>query len=185
MYDELFCSTVSESTTTSLVGLAVNIPRICRTCQRPYRRPYTTVVIGSSCGPHAAGLTCRRCGHHMGWLSGETFRFIEKTVATEWIVEALKPPPILTSSRPIHLPPARVRSKLHGIIRRVATAREGERNAVAFWGGCRMGEMVAAGLLGRDTAIALIVEATSRCGLTSKEAQRAAANALRNVLGGK
>jgi AraC-like DNA-binding protein len=63
---------------------------------------------------------------------------------------------------------------LAGLVRGVATAPEGERNNVAFWAACRAGEMVAAGLLDSETAVALITEAAVRAGLPQPAAMRTA-----------
>ena len=81
MQPELFGSTASEAPASSPVGLTVIVPRTCLNCQKPYRWPHTTAVIGSSAGPHAARLNCLKCGSHMGWLSNEAHRFICEVIA--------------------------------------------------------------------------------------------------------
>lgn len=79
---ELFCSTASESAAESPVGLTVILPRVCPGCRGGRNVwPHTTAVIGSSAGPHAAGLHCLKCGRHIGWLSNESYRFIAKVIA--------------------------------------------------------------------------------------------------------
>jgi hypothetical protein len=65
-----------------------------------------------------------------------------------------------------------------GIIRFVACAREGERNAALFWGSCRFGEMIREGLLTESTAIAILVEAAARAGLPHDEADRTARSGI-------
>jgi hypothetical protein len=62
--------------------------------------------------------------------------------------------------------------QLTGLIRTIAEAPHGQRNHLVFWSGCRLAEMVAAGLLSRATAIGLAIEAASRAGLSRIEAQR-------------
>jgi hypothetical protein len=57
---------------------------------------------------------------------------------------------------------------------RVARASEGERNKVAFWAACRAGEMAASGVLGDETAAAVIVHAAMLSGLPRAEAERTA-----------
>jgi hypothetical protein len=37
-------------------------------------------TIGASRGPHAGELICARCGHHRGWLSQTTARWIESVI---------------------------------------------------------------------------------------------------------
>jgi hypothetical protein len=44
---------------------------------------------------------------------------------------------------------AQAQRKIDGIIRAIARACEGERNAVAFWGACRFAELVDQRVLGR------------------------------------
>jgi hypothetical protein len=61
-----------ESTTpsTSLIGLAVILPRPCRSCGE------TMATIGSSRGPHQAALFCASCDRHVAWMSREVFDFV-------------------------------------------------------------------------------------------------------------
>ena len=47
------------------------------------------------------------------------------------------------------------------------------------WAACRVGEMVASGLLRSDAAVALIAEAASRAGLPYVEAERTARSGIR------
>jgi hypothetical protein len=63
---------------------------------------------------------------------------------------------------------------LSQLVRLVASAREGERNALTFWAACRAGEMVASGLLDADSAAAVIAEAAICAGLPRSEAERTA-----------
>jgi hypothetical protein len=69
-------------------------------------------------------------------------------------------------------------NSLAGVVRAVAQAPLGERNRVAFWGACRAGEMVAAGLLDADAAIEVIVVAAERAGLPEREARRTAISGI-------
>ena len=61
----------------------------------------------------------------------------------------------------------------------VTRAREGERNAIVFWAGCRFGEMVAERLIGEQEAGGLLVEAAMCAGLISKEAIATVRSAFR------
>jgi len=94
-----------------------------------------------------------------------------------WIIAKLNPPPP---------PPSRVigraapvGNKVDGLIRTVARAGEGERNHVTFWASCRFAELVDQGMVGRDDAIALVMEAAARAGLPRDEARRTALSAFR------
>ena len=110
------------------------------------------------------------CGHDV--MHGSTLAPVP-----QWILRALtRPPaPFLTVVHPTTATPQR---KLDGILRTIAQAREGERNAVTFWGACRLAEMATEGAITRDNAVALAVEAASRNGLPRHEALRTAQSAL-------
>ncbi len=64
---ELFPELPASST--SVVGLEVILPRSCQCGE-------IVAVVGSSRGPHHAGVVCSRCGVHRSWLSGETAAFL-------------------------------------------------------------------------------------------------------------
>jgi hypothetical protein len=65
------------------------------------------------------------------------------------------------------------------LVRRIAEARLGERNKLTYWAACRLGEMVASGLLDANFAAAIIAEAATRAGLSLSEAERTAWNGIR------
>ena len=73
------------------------------------------------------------------------------------------------------------RHGLNGILRTIAGAREGERNCVVFWAGCRFAELVREGAIAESAAIAIIIEAAGRAGLHLDEARRTAASAFRTI----
>jgi bifunctional DNA primase/polymerase-like protein len=100
-----------------------------------------------------------------------------------FIIKALEPPP------PIASPPARevqtstqAQRKIDGIIRAIAGAHAGERNAVTFWGACRFAELIKQSLISRNDAIEIVVEAASRTGLPRHEARSTALSAFRAQL---
>jgi hypothetical protein len=103
----------------------------------------------------------------------------------EWLVEALAPPP----PRRIFSPPAGHNISdvwampwLSGLIATVATARQGERNALTFWGACVIRDRLIAGELDRtagEHAVAALVEASSRSGLSPSEIKSTLASATR------
>jgi hypothetical protein len=64
------------------------------------------------------------------------------------------------------------------LVRRIAVAREGERNNLTFWAACRAGEMVASGLVEAEVAAAVIAEAAMRAGLPRAEAERTARSGI-------
>jgi hypothetical protein len=95
-----------------------------------------------------------------------------------WLLAQLKPKAPPPPSRLV-IPDDR---RLQQLLRRVATAHEGERNALAFWGACRLAEMVGTGLLGESDALALIVEAAMAAGLPREEAIATAHSGMRTAV---
>lgn len=67
------------------------------------------------------------------------------------------------------------------LVRRIAEAQASERTKLTYWAACRVGEMVASGLLDADHAAAVIAEAATRAGLPRSEAQRTAWNGIRRT----
>jgi Bifunctional DNA primase/polymerase, N-terminal len=118
---------------------------------------------------------------HLGL--GADHSFLPLAEVPDWLIAALNPPPPppakVISFPPIRPSPVLTEAKLTGIIRTVATANQGHRNSVTFWGACRIAEMVAEGLLGQAEGLAIIVEAASRTGLSRAEATRTALSAFR------
>src|SRR5262249_41039209 len=95
-----------------------------------------------------------------------------------WLLTRLKPPtPPPPPSRPV-VPDDR---RLQQILRRVVGAHDGERNRLAFWGACRLAEMVATGLISETNAMALIIDAAMAAGLPRIEAIAAARSGLRRA----
>ncbi|MQY45949.1 hypothetical protein GAO09_07740 [Rhizobiales bacterium RZME27] len=62
-----------------------------------------------------------------------------------------------------------VYARLKGLVCKVATAPEGERNATLFWAACRMSEMVVKRELPREDAIALLDKAGAYAGLSQRD----------------
>jgi phage baseplate assembly protein W len=98
----------------------------------------------------------------------------------DWIIKKIAPPPA-----PTRLPALRkvqsterVQRQLEGIIRTIASAPTGERNAIAYWGASRLAEMVDQALISSNEAIDIAIEAASRAGLPYLEARRTAQSAL-------
>ena len=70
------------------------------------------------------------------------------------------------------------RRKIEGIVGAVATGKPGQRNAIAYWGACRLAELVALRILGEGDAIALAITAAGQAGLPPREAAAIAASAF-------
>ena len=90
----------------------------------------------------------------------------------DWILKVLSQPEYVAPPTTSPTTPEIAARQIEGIVRTIAGAPDGQRNSITFWGGCRLAEMASAGLIGRNTAIALAVEAASRTGLSRIEARR-------------
>jgi hypothetical protein len=135
----------------------------------------------SRLGPH---IDTRGLGGYVVWWPAcglEVLHGGALAAVPDWIIAVMQAAPEVTRlpPRPVRLSDDQAHNKLAGILRTIALAQEGERNALAFWGACRLAEMVAAGLLSQTDALALAIEAASRAGLSRAEAQRTAQSALR------
>ena len=131
-------------------------------------------------------IDTRGVGGYIVWWPAHGYEVLHGAMLAEvpgWIIEALLPPPA---------PPPPPRSSvqlwrgerardIEAIIRTVACAQEGRRNALAFWGACRLAELSRAGRIGRLAAIDLAVAAACHAGLPRLEATRTAHSAFRTV----
>lgn len=144
-----------------------------------------TARVGSSTGKLGPHIDTRGLGGYVIWWPACGLEVLHADVLApvpEWIVTALAAmAPATPLPRPIRLSHDQAQRKLAGILRTIARAHEGERNARTFWGACRLAEMVAAGLLSQTDALALTVEAASRTGLPHSEARRTAQSAFRGI----
>ena len=68
---------------------------------------------------------------------------------------------------------------VEGIVGAVAAAQAGQRNSIAFWGACRLAELVKQRILAERDAFALGLEAARQAGLSPKEANRTISSAFR------
>jgi hypothetical protein len=137
-----------------------------------------------SAGKIALGVDTRAAGGYIIWWPAEGFSLLCDAPAAPWpawfllALRPIRPPP---TAPIVRVPDQRLLAKL---VTMVAGATEGERNSLTFWCACRAGEMVAEGLLSAETAIAVITEAATRCGLPRAEAERTARSGVNTVRGG-
>jgi hypothetical protein len=96
-----------------------------------------------------------------------------------WLLVQLKPPAPPPPPRLV-IPDDR---RLRQLLRRVATAHEGERNAITYWASRRFAEMVATGLISTREAEALIIDAAMAAGLPRSEAIATARSGMRSGVG--
>jgi hypothetical protein len=131
----------------------------------------------------AIGIDTRADGGYVLWWPAAIEHGHHRAPLAElpdWLVKALTPP--MPETRPASQRPKTpdaAKAKIEGIVGAVAAAREGQRNALVYWGACRLSELVKQAVIGHGDAIALAVEAARQAGLSPKEAQRTVASAFR------
>ena len=135
-----------------------------------------------SAGRIARGVDVRGDGGYAIWWPAAGFPVLYDMVPAPW-PEWLR----TASSSSGHVPALRPTvpddHSLASLIRLVAGAAEGERNSLAYWAACRLGERVASKMIGADTAAAIIAEAAIRAGLPRLEAERTARSGIRATSG--
>jgi hypothetical protein len=139
--------------------------------------------VGCTAGKIWKHVDTRGSGGYIIWWPAEGFDVLHSAAlrrVPDWIVSGLNPepapPPPAKPCRALNTDQAQ--RKLDGIIRTIARAAQGERNHVAYWGACRLAEMVSDSLLSHNEAIDIAVEAANRAGLPHKEARRTAQSAF-------
>jgi hypothetical protein len=144
--------------------------------------------LRNSSGKIAPGVDVRAEGGYIIWwpATGMDCKDYPPSGLPDW------PPWLLSSlmSKPVQPPAiypphrgAETPLKLAGIVRMIAGAREGERNALTHWGACRIGEMVAAGEMASALGIEIIAEAAARAGLSRADALPTIHSGFRNGSG--
>ena len=139
--------------------------------------------VGCSAGKLGPHIDTRGLGGYIIWWPACGLDVLHRGVLApvpDWIIEALRPPQP-PPQKVVQFPPSHVTThrQFEGVVRAIATAHEGERNSLCFWGACRMREFVAQNTIGRDAAIEIVVEAASRAGLPRNEARRTVLSAFR------
>jgi hypothetical protein len=132
----------------------------------------------------ALGVDTRANGGYVIWWPAAGLPIISDAPPApwpQWLLAQFRPKP-RPPSPVVHVPDHRFIDKL---VAMVANATEGERNHLTFWAACRAGELVAAGLLSAETAVAVIAEAATRCGLPRSEAEKTARSGVNTAIGGR
>jgi hypothetical protein len=117
--------------------------------------------------------------------SGRRYQWVSRAPivpAPGWLLTLLREP-LRPPASPVAASRTATAASLAGIVRRLESAHEGERNALLYWGACRMAEAVRAGLISQSDAVSLIANAASRTGLGRDETDRTIASALRRGAG--
>jgi hypothetical protein len=132
-------------------------------------------------------IDTRGLGGYVIWWPAEGLEVLHTgklATVPDWTLAKLNPPaPAPCPSSKVSTSSEQAQRKLDGIIRTIASAGVGERNHITFWGACRLAEMVAQSVLGRDDALEIAIEAASRAGLPRHEARRTALSAFQNQFG--
>jgi hypothetical protein len=128
--------------------------------------------------PH---IDTRGHGGYIIWWPAEGLEVLHGGALTEipeWIIKKLNPPePKFEPARPATVQSAG--RQLDGIVRTIATAKQGERNGILFWGACRLSELADQSIISRTDAFGLACEAARRAGLSQAEAARTVKSAFR------
>jgi hypothetical protein len=134
----------------------------------------------------APGIDVRADGGYIIWWPAHSLPVVDHPLA-DW-PDWLKPPEPEPALRREPTPPdAKARkavAAIEGIVRTVATAPQGQRNAVTYWAACRMRENVAEGNLTERLAREILLDAVARNGLPPIEAARTIDSAFRAEIRG-
>jgi hypothetical protein len=96
----------------------------------------------------------------------------------EWLAPPPKPASAGFNEPSGPRPAAHIEAALAGLVRTIASAPLGERNARLFWASCRAAELVANGELSKPHGAAVMIEAAGRAGLDLLEAGRTVKSAF-------
>ncbi len=122
-------------------------------------------------------------GYVIHWFSAGLACLSHGVVAPwpRWLLDQVlrQPPPAQTPSQRRYDGPPNADLAIHGMLRRVVNAAEGERNTILNWAAWRLAARVNEGELSRAEAESLLSEAASAAGLDAVEAARTIASGLK------
>jgi hypothetical protein len=136
--------------------------------------------------PH---VDTRGDGGYIVWWPSEGYEVSHHSTLADipgWIIDTLRPQPasVIPLATARLIPLRKAQRQLNGIYRTVASAPEGQRNAVVRWGACRLWELIRARELSEAVAHDFIRSAAQRNGLSVREIDRTFHSARRSVGGG-
>jgi Bifunctional DNA primase/polymerase, N-terminal len=140
--------------------------------------------VGCSQSKIWAHIDTRGLGGYIIWWPAQGLEVLHGgTLAPvpDWIIHKFNPPPPQQQVNESRLWQINSDRDLEPIIRTIACAPEGSRNAITYWGACRLAELSLAGRIGHMTAINLVVAAACRTGLSRQEALRTTQSAFRRM----
>jgi hypothetical protein len=137
--------------------------------------------LRNSAGRIARGIDTRADGGYIIVWMPQAWLIKPRPLADipPWLIKAATPPPPPVVQYNPALSAESARRKVEGIVGAVATAQAGQRNSIAFWGACRLAELVKQRIIAERDAIALGIEAARQAGLSPKEATQTIASAFR------
>lgn len=130
-----------------------------------------------SAGRIAPGVDVRAGGGYVIWWPVAGLPVLSEVPPAPWPEWLLTPVVAATPAPPRLVIPDD--AALMRLVRTVAGAQPGERNNLAFWASCRVGEMIGSGLLSPEAAVELVTAAATRAGVPSAEARRTAWSGIR------
>jgi hypothetical protein len=129
----------------------------------------------------APGVDVKAEGGACIWWPAAGFEVLSDAPLADW-PEWLAPPPRPAPApryQPVGpRPTAHIEAALAGLVRTIATAPPGERNARLFWASCRAADLVANGELSKPHGEAVLIEAAGRAGLDHMESARTITSAF-------
>ena len=137
--------------------------------------------LRNSAGKIAPGVDVRADGGYCIWWPASGLEVLSDGPMAdwpEWLTPPSKPAPAPSYESHGPRPGARIEAQLAGVVRTIAGAPEGQRNASLYWGACRAAELIARGELSKPHAGAVLAEAARLAGLDHIEAGRTISSAF-------
>ena len=119
----------------------------------------------------APGVDVRASGGYVIWWPAHGFEVVDHELV-EWPAWLVPPEPAPPPPRRDPPSPRQAVAAVEGIVRVVAQATNGQRNAVTYWGARRLRELHEEGRIGEGLAREIILDAALRNGLPAIEAAR-------------
>ena len=115
------------------------------------------------------GIDGRGDGGYIVWWPSHGFSIFDQPLVewpSELVTQFAKPSQQSQPRKPI---PRITEPRLESLIRRVATAVNGQRNDLLFWAACRVGEWIERGQVTREAGESVLLQAARYAGLPDSE----------------